>query len=255
MRWRREKTVRVELVNPEVRLKAEQLSESKPEAHQAEQQALAEIASKEFVLKLTAFLSVAVQGLLVIYGYSALAGNHEVFGISMSELEVGLPTLMFQGYLLILKDTIALASENSPLGNFLVALIFVLIFTGIAALIVWWAKPAHRKVDISGAAIVFGSILFILFFLPALGALRGQGIAVKDLSQAGLRSSTTKALPHLTHVITTDQGEKSGVLITATTKYTFLRVDTEVLKIDNDGNKVVRVTKISPRSDGTASKP
>lgn len=251
MRWRREKTVRVELVNPEVRLKAEQLPESQPEAHQAEQQALAEIASKEFALKLTAFLSVAVQGLLVIYGYSALAGNYEVFGISMSELEVGLPTLMFQGYLLILTDIVVLPSENLTLGAVLVALVFAL----IAALVVWCVKPAHRKVDLSGAAIVFGCILFILFFLPALGALRGQGLAVKDLSQAGLRPSTTKALPHLTHVITTDQGEKSGVLITATTKYTFLLVDTEVLKIDNDGNKVVRVTKISPRGDSISSKP
>lgn len=255
MRWRREKTVRVELVNPEVRLKAEQLSESKPEAHQAEQQALAEIASKEFVLKLTAFLSVAVQGLLVIYGYSALVGNYEFFGIKMSELEVGLPTLMFQGYLLILTDTITPASENPSLGTFLVALFLGLTFAVIAALIVWWAKPAHRKVDISGAVIVFASLLLILFFVPALGALRGQGLAAQDLIQSGLPPSTSKAPPNLTHVITTDQGEKSGVLITATTKYTFLRVDTEVLKIDNDGNKVVRVTKISPRSDGTASKP
>lgn len=49
------------------------------------------------------------------------------------------------------------------------------------------------------------------------------------------------------HFIQTDRGEKKGSVIAATSKYTFLLTDSELLKIDNKGNKVVRVTRFSSK--------
>ncbi len=39
------------------------------------------------------------------------------------------------------------------------------------------------------------------------------------------------------------------MVVAATAKYTFLLVGTEALKIDNSGNKVVRVTKLSAQDE------
>lgn len=250
MFWRREKTVRVELVNPEIRMQAVQRPEPKPEAIRAAPSAQAQSEGSDFIFKLIALVVVAAQSTLAIYGYSALTGHYETFGISMSELEVGLPTLLFQGYLFLFMDTALPAFQVPLVGPSLIALAFM----SIAAWVVWRFKSTSSFEEKLWATAVLGFLLYVLFVMPLFASDSGRKIALVDIGRSGLPTSPS----HLsrTHVIPIGKDEKQGMLITATTKYTFLLVGTEVLKIDNDGNKVVRVTRLSTKSDpADATKP
>lgn len=249
MFWRREKTVRVELVNPEIRLQADHRPEQKSEAPRAELSAPTRNESMDLFVKLVALASVAIQSALAIYGYSLLTGNYEAFGISMSELEVGMPTLLFHGYLFIFMDTYIPVAQIPIVGKWITALLFIL----IASLVVWQVKRTSSIEDKFSATSILAFVLVVVVSLPMFGLIRGQSIALEDIGHTGLPASLGQLSK--THVIPTDQGEKQGMVVAATTKYTFLLTGTKVLKIDNDGNKIVRVTKLSAKSDPVAATP
>lgn len=243
MFWRRERTVRVELVNPEIRVQAEQRCDPKPEAPRAEPPSPPPSADADFTLKLIALLAVSVQGGLAIYGYNVLAGSYEPYGIVMSELEIGLQSLLFYGYVYLFMDTFVPVSQIPVFGSWIAALTF----TAIAGCFVWRLKPTSTFEEKLSRTGILGFLLFLIFVVPMMGIARGQALSLEDIAKSGLPASASRL--SRTHVIPTDEGKKQGMVVAATAKYTFLLVGTEVFKFDNDGNKVVRITKLSAKDE------
>lgn len=241
MFWKRDKTVRVELVNPEIRLKAEQTASFPESNNQPTAPVAASQTNLELSLKLVALAAVAMQGLLVVYGYCALAGEYDAFGISMNELDIGISSLLFYGYISLLLDTIIPLSHVPHIGAVLQAILYMLLAGGI----VWYFKRTSLLEEKLKTTVLLSFVLFLLVILPILILNRGQKSGLEDIAQHGLSAPASQL--QKTHIIQTDQGEKQGMLITATTKYTFLLAGTEVLKINNDSNKVIRVTKLSAK--------
>lgn len=241
MFWRREQTVRVELVNPEIRVKAE--CPSAPTAPTAAVEPSTRV-DTDFAFKLASLSAVVLQAVLLIHGYSVLAGQYDLFGIDINELEIGLPTLIFNGYVSLLTDLYGAASRTRIVGPALLLGGFVL----LAAIFVWPVMKAARSNSKLTASALLGFTLFIVFSLPMFGVIKGQKNALNDFKkQSGINSATSVQTEHS---ITTDQGEeKRGMIIVASAKYTFMLSGTDVFKIDNDGNKVVRVTRLSAKSD------
>lgn len=59
---------------------------------------------------------------LAIYGFNVLACSYDPFGIIMSELEVGLPTLLFYDYFYFFMDPFIPVSQIPVLGGWVTAL-------------------------------------------------------------------------------------------------------------------------------------
>jgi hypothetical protein len=190
---------------------------------------------------LVALAAVAIQGLLAVYGYCALAGEYDAFGISMSELDVGMASLLFYGYISLLLDTVIPLAHIPHIGSVLQAIPYMLLAGGL----VWHIKRTSSLEEKLITTALLGGALFMLVALPILALSRGQKSGLEEITQHGLSAPAGQL--QKTHIIQTDQGEKQGMLITATTKYTFLLVGTEVLKVNNDGNKVMRVTKLAAK--------
>lgn len=245
MLWGREKTVRVELVNPQIRLQAENTPPPVPSPAAVDAGLRTDT---DFAFKLIGSGAIVLQSALLIHGYSVLAGQYDAFGIAINELEIGLPSLMFNGYVFLLTDLYKTANRVPLFGPGALLLVFIL----LAAAFVWPIMRAAKRDRKVGTSVLLGFALFFVFSLPMLGVLKGSSLAQALLQQAtGIKSSS---LPRVEHLITTDQGEqKRGTIIVASEKYTFLLIGTEVLKIDNDGNKVVRVTRLLTEAAGGKS--
>lgn len=244
MLWGRDKTVRVELVNPQIRLQAEN---TPPPVSSPAAVDVGLRTDTDFAFKLIGSGAIVLQSALLIHGYSVLAGQYDAFGIAINELEIGLPSLMFNGYVFLLTDLYKTANRVPLFGPGALLLVFIL----LAAAFVWPIMRAAKRDRKVGTSVLLGFALFFVFSLPILGVLKGSSLAQELIQQAaGIKSSS---LPRVEHLITTDQGEKRGTIIVASEKYTFLLSGTEVLKIDNDGNKVVRMTRLLTKAAGGKS--
>lgn len=233
MRWRKEKHTKVELTNPTIRL----------ETSQAQLQEVAN-GDPSPAIKLLTFAAVILHGTLAIYGYSVLLGYYDQFGINTSELNLGLPTLLLYGYIYIFSDAISAANSIPIVGPGFLALIFI----GFAAWFVWYANRNASTDAKIGLSAIFGFLLFLAFFVPIWGVVKGQELANSDFE----KNSGIKTKEHLNreHTIISDQGEKlTGFIVIATQQHTFLLQNSTVYKIDSNNNRVIRTTELEVKSE------
>lgn len=230
MWWNREKRVKVELVNPEIWLKMPR--EEKP-CTPAQPESDSETNMQ--AITMVAKLALALQGLLLVFGYSALAGRYEQYGIQMDELEVSTPALMLQGYVYIITDILM------PLGSFPAALLLLasIIFITASTTRAFWKQKSDRWQTRHFLSTTLAGI--VMFFLPALGIRVGVKEASRSLSIAGIHTDNSISPTHIIDI--PKRGKTTGPLIAATPRYTFLLADNEVLKIANDSREIVRVMR------------
>lgn len=235
---KKHKAIRVELVNPILAVHADKSTDAEARPEQSSS------SSPDFALKLLGFAAVVLHGALAVYGYSLLVGYYDQFGISPSELELGLPTLLLYGYVYLFSSTMSAANSVPLLGPGALAFAFI----GIAAWFVWQVKRNASTEEKLGLSALFGFVLFMAFFAPILGVKKGLRLGLDDYAkQSGIKTDKDLLIEH---TIETDKGmEIKGYIIVATRQHTFMLEGSTVFKIDNSKNRVMRTTALTLMKD------
>ena len=182
-------------------------------------------------------LAAVLHGALLGAGYMYLAGYLSNLGIEISELELGLPTLLFYGYFFTLSAMVDSGILTVMLiiilsGAFLTPIIFFLLRK--ANIKTPWATRAYKAY----AAV---TVLFLALALPAVPNLKGEAAAKsQEVKEMGMLSNFEKI-----QITNTDKGEILGSQVIADRHYTFLRSGYFIYKISNDTGKIVRSIQFS----------
>jgi hypothetical protein len=243
MFWKRDKTVRVEIITPLTI--SSPISDSKTQSQVSETGNQVKKIDTDLTFKFAAFFAVALQAALIIWGYLELAAYYEQFGIQTSELDLGTPTLLVYGYSYTFSELMGTVDRVPVLGAFIPAAVFIAI--GAAATFLFFAMHGARKVgDIFQRSVSVGIALLLIFIAPAFAV----GNAIDRAKRNFEEYTGTKASYGLSkeHSIVTDHNETlTGQLIVADTKSTFILVHDIVYKIDNASNRVMRKTVLKPK--------
>lgn len=233
---KKHKTIRVELVKPMFAVHADKSTAAAAKPEQS--------SSPDFALKLLGFAAVMLHGALAVYGYSLLVGYYDQFGISTSELEISLPTLLLHGYIYLFSSTMSAANSVPLVGPGLLVFAFI----GIAAWFVWQVRRGAGIEAKLGLAALSGFVLFMASFMPILGVMKGWSLGLEDYT----KHSGIKTDEHLVieHTIDTDKSKEiKGFIIVATRQHTFVLEGSTVFKIDNSKNRVMRTTALKLMKD------
>ncbi|MDY7563485.1 hypothetical protein QN400_12565 [Pseudomonas sp. RTC3] len=243
MFWKRDKTVRVEIITPLTI--SSPISDPKAQNQVSDAGSQAKTIDTDLTFKFATFFALALQAALIIWGYLELAAYYEQFGIQTSELDLGTPTLLVYGYSYTFSELMSTVDRVPVLGAFIPAVVFVAI--GAVATFLFFAMHGARKVgDIIQRSVWVGMALLLIFIAPTLAV----GNAIDRANRNFEEYTGTKASYGLSkeHSIVTDHKETlTGHLIVADTKSTFILVNDTVYKVDNASNRVMRQTVLKPK--------
>ncbi|RON08459.1 hypothetical protein BK659_13760 [Pseudomonas brassicacearum] len=243
MWWNKEKSTMVELANSRSILGNTTQPDQRSDILPVAPESISPKLSTEAVFKSLALFAVALNGSLTVFGYMNLAGYLERFGITLSELDIDIPTLMFQGYLTLVNGVYGEANKYPLFGPAALCFVFVL----IAGAIVFKLLPKHSPDKKFAISMFLGTLFLLSPTIPFLGAKYGMKLAAEDYS------SQNGAWPKLglqkTHTIKTNNGDISGAVLFSTKSYTIILVKNEVYKLSNDTNRIVRKITLSPREE------
>lgn len=246
MFWNSTKTVRVELLTP-ITLPGSS-SDKSPTATSTNAVPVAypapvgPNARSDLAFKLINYVALGVQAALIAYGYTVLAGYYNQFGIEIGELDLGIPTLLLDGYLYAFTGAMSTVNRIPLFGQYIPGVTFIAIALPLVFLVMRGAK-AQTIVFLSCWV---GFVSLIAFIAPALGLQQGMNKAHVDFAEYTGQEVTTGLSNTLS--LLTDKGEKlSGHLILADTKSTFLLIGKTVYKIDNATNRVMRETVLTKK--------
>ena len=187
-------------------------------------------------------VALAINGLLAGAGYLFLAGYLSKVGIDISELEIGLPSLLLNGYIFAL-ETLILGDED-------IRWLKMTVFFSIVGLLIYFltmrafSNKIGKELRTMLAVAIAPAVGLVLMLAPAWIFSIGEGSAFKtDISEMGLPSqeSTSK-----TQAVRTSEGHLRGQLVIADQRYTYLRSDNVIYKIANDSQTVVRTITFTP---------
>jgi hypothetical protein len=247
--WKKDKSIRVELVTP-ITLVAQNPLVSPPDKTAPEQ--IPELKRSEtnidLAFKLINYAGLGLQAALVVYGYSLLVGYYNGFGIDTNEIALSTPSLLLYGYISLFSGALAAANYVPIIGPGILAFCFIAVAAAFVVLVI-----KNARVDtVIGLACWIGFLIFMAFFAPAMGVQ--QGI---KMSKADVKGFTPQELSKgldKQHSLTTDKGAKlTGTLILADGKSAFLLVDRTVYKVDSASGRVLRETLLSPKPDPVQS--
>jgi hypothetical protein len=227
MSFRNNKVLQVELKNPTINLVTPQKTEESTDK---------KTWTPDLILKILAFLTVASNGLLAILGYMHLAGYLDSFGMSLNELEIGLPTLLFSGYLSAMTGMM-----DYHIFSVISGVITATTLASLGFFLIFRTKQwAHKFISQ-----VTGIIFFISIpLLPIFGIIAGQNSAQVDYNKENQNLKISQLSGTIT-VNTKDSRTISGTKIFATTQYTLILQKNELYKILNKGNQIVSITKFT----------
>ncbi|KWS48653.1 hypothetical protein [Pseudomonas syringae] len=237
MFWKRDNTLKVELLTPV----ALSIPPAPPPSDTPEQSANKHATTNaELAFKLITYGTVASQAVLLVLGYSILVGRYEQFGIDTNELALGTPSLLLNGYVDLFSRAIDMASQSPTIGPGLLAFIFV----AVAAVFVSLVTKRLTTAIIVGLSAWIGMFLFVAFFVPALGVQNGVNKGLADFNKY-THLEAPLGLDKI-HTVITDKNERlTGYLILADGKSTFLLVGMKVFKLDGSSGRVIRETELS----------
>jgi len=247
--WKKDKSIRVELVtpitlvaqNPLVYPPDKTAPKQTPELKKSE-------ANTDLAFKLINYAGIGLQAALVVYGYSLLVGYYNGFGIDTNEIGLSTPNLLLYGYISLFSGALTAANYVPIIGPGILALCFVAVAAAFVALVV-----KNAKVDtVIGLACWIGFLIFMAFFAPAMGVQQGV-----KMSKADMKGFTPQELSRgldKQHSLITDKGTKlTGTLILADGKSTFLLSERTVYKVDSGSGRVLRETLLSAKTEPTPS--
>jgi hypothetical protein len=196
----------------------------------------------EFSLKLAAIIVGLLNGLLAIMGYINFTGRLDSFGISSNEIDLGLPSLLFQGY-----RSGVLAAYQYAVDHFggmvavlvVPAVVFYLILSRLL-------KPRRWQNNFV-ICLLLALGLMVVSIAPHGGLRQGQESAYsafKKQNEVDGRYRIT-GLSTETTMVTKEGPTITGETIFASTLYTYILQGPKLYKIANRDNHIVSVSNIS----------
>ena len=173
-----------------------------------------------------------------------MAGYLARLGISISELELSLPSLLFYGYSFTLE-----ALTSGPriwlMGATMVLMLAVMLLAHPVLARVYPDQTSTNRLgyNTAGSAV----ITLALLLLPAF--VFNKGVAKADRADLSKMELSEPSAAIQSHQATSPDGSVSGVLIIADQRYTYLRSGNVVYKIANDSQKVVRAITFNSADD------
>jgi hypothetical protein len=236
----------------QVRITNETLTLNSPAAAPPERpiQADTKPLNYELGLKLAALVALVLNSLLAIIGYVDFTGQLETLGISTNEIDLGLPTLLFQGYLAIVLDGYTYVASHFILGVLGLALIpSLVLYFPVSKLF-----KSRSPIDNWLFCMLLTMGFVIISIIPTIGLKRGIDSAYSTFKKQNPTEESSKILRLGTKsTILTKEGAKiSGHTVFASTLYTYVLQGAELFKIANRDNHVVSVTTIHPDVDQAA---
>jgi hypothetical protein len=236
--WNKEKVVQVRIVNDTPRCTRTAAATSLP--IKAETKPL----NYELGLKLAALIALVLNSLLAIIGYVDFTGKLETLGISTNEIDLGLPTLLFQGYLAIVLDGYTYIASHFPWG--ILGLSFIpslFLYFPVSKLL-----KSRSRIDSWVFCLLLTLGLVIISIIPTIGLKRGIDSAFSTFEKENPidRDNTIKGLRTETTIQTKEGPTITGDTVFASTLYTYVLQRSELYKIANRDNHIVSITVIHP---------
>lgn len=237
--WNREKIVQVRITNDTFAF-----TTPAAVAHEPPTQSESKPLNYELGLKLAALIALVLNSLLAIIGYVDFTGKLETLGISTNEIDLGLPTLLFQGYLAIVLDGYTYIASHFPWG--------ILGLTFIPSLFLYFPVSrllkSRSRIDSWVFCLLLTFGLVIISIIPTIGLKRGIDSAFSTFEKENPldRGNTIKGLRAETAIQTKEGPKISGDTVFASTLYTYVLQRAELYKIANRDNHIVSVTVIHP---------
>lgn len=230
--WKKEKKVQVELTAPITIIHPDcEIQKTGTKAQQRECNL-----DKEFSLKLIISFALTVQAFFFIAGYLGFTVRYEQYGIRTGELDLANSTILAEGY----RQTLSILTSGD--GSFSITRTFFMLLPFLLASLAATYLLTNGKskwIDFIAKTSLGWVLLFILFFLPALGLLHNIEEAKKDIKEeTGLNAKSD--LNREQTISTKDGGMLSGKVIAADTKVTFFLSEHTVYKVDNATGRVLR---------------
>ena len=242
MFWKKDKSIRVELITPITLVTAPPAGTQSPVVSEQATSVKKIETNVDLAFKLINYAALGLQAALVVYGYSLLVGYYNSFGIDTNEIALSTPSLLLFGYISLFSGALEAANYVPIIGPGILAFCFIL----VAGAFIWAVvKNAKRDTKMVLACWV-GFLLFIAFFTPANGV--HQGIKMAEADTKGFTQQELKKGWNKQHTLTTNKDAKlTGTLILADGKNTFLLVDKTVYKVENRTGRVLRETLLTSK--------
>lgn len=249
MFWKKDKSIRVELVTPITLVAVPPPVATQNTAVSEQGLGLKKLETNvDLAFKLINYAGVGLQAALVVYGYSLLVGYYNGFGIDTNEIALSTPSLLLYGYISLFSGALEAANYVPIIGPGILAFCFIAVAAAFVVAVVKNAKPDA----IIGLACWVGFLLFMAFFAPAFGVQQGVKMSKAD-AKGFTERELTKGLDKQ-HSLTTDKGAKlTGTLILADGKSTFLLVEKTVYKVDSGSGRVLRETLLAAKAEPATS--
>lgn len=236
--WNKERVVQVRITNETLTLNSPAAAPERPIKPETKP------LNYELGLKLAALVALVLNSLLAIIGYVDFTGQLETLGISTNEIDLGLPTLLFQGYLAIVLDGYTYVASHFILGVLGLALIpSLVLYFPVSKLF-----KSRSPIDNWLFCMMLTMGFVIISIIPTIGLKRGIDSAYSTFKNENPTEESNKILRLGTKsTILTKEGAKiSGHTVFASTLYTYVLQGAELFKIANRDNHVVSVTTIHP---------
>lgn len=196
----------------------------------------------EFSLKLAAVIVGLLNGVLAIMGYVDLTGRLDSFGISPNEIDLGLPSLLFQGY-----RSGVLAAYQYAVDHFGGMLAVLIVPAVVFYLVLSRLLESHRWEKNFVTCLMLALGLMVVSIAPHGGLRQGQESAYsafKKQNEVDGRYRIT-GLSTETTMVTKEGPTITGETIFASTLYTYVLQGPKLYKIANRDNHIVSVSNIS----------
>jgi hypothetical protein len=197
----------------------------------------------EFNLKLAAVFVALVNGILAIWGYVDFTGRLDAFGISPTEIDLGLPALLFQGWRSGVLNAYQYATDS--FGGMLAVLVIpaFLFFPFVSR-----ALKERRWEDRVVLCLILALLLMIVSIAPNVGLRSGQQAAYSAFRQQNPVDGNfdIRGLEVEKTYVTKEGPTITGDTIFASSLYSYVLEGPKLYKIQNRDNHVVSVTKINP---------
>lgn len=228
----------VRIINDRLALESSDLAQPAPPAK-------SEPAPKnyELSLKLAAIVVALVNGMLAVMGYVDFTGRLESFGISPTEIDLGLPALFFQGWRSGVLNAYQYATDSFG-GMAAVLVVPACLFFPIVSR----SFKGRRWEDRFVVCLILALLLMIVAIAPNAGLRRGQESAYSAFRQQNPVDGNydIRGLETEKTYVTKEGPTISGITIFPSSLYSYVLEGSNLYKIQNRDNHIVSITKIKP---------
>ena len=195
-------------------------------------------------IKLAAIIGVTLNSLLAVMGYVDFTGKLETLGISTNEIDLSVPTLLFQGYIKLVLDPFSSAARLFPWGAIALTFVPTIIFYFPISKLV----KKRSGTDKLMLAMIMTLFAISILIIPTAGWKKGIESAFTTFEkQNDMHKQEIRDLDTEVSIKTNDDKIISGYTVFASTLYTYVLQGAELFKIANRDNHIVSVTKITPK--------